>query len=62
VEKPKTPEQTVKVEFRVTKDRAALIETAKLKVVSTVTTTSDGGTIAEKRPLTFRLQLTPRKE
>lgn len=58
VEKPKTPEQAVKVVFQVTPDRAGFIERAKSRLVTVVETTLEGGKKETKRPVTLRLELT----
>ena len=63
VKKPKTPEEAVKVEFRVTKDQAAKITVAKTRLVTVTVMTSDGQTKTERRPATLRLEPTkPEKE
>jgi hypothetical protein len=58
VEKPKTPEQAVKVELRVTKAQAGPIERAKARVVTVTEATSDGQTKTEKKPVPLRLEPT----
>jgi hypothetical protein len=58
VEKPKSPEQAVKVELRVTKDQAAKIERAKTQLVTTMETAADGRVESKKKPITFRLEQT----
>lgn len=57
VDKPKSPEEAIKVELRVNQDQAATIERTKAQRVTTVVTTSDGGRKTEKRPVTLRLEL-----
>jgi hypothetical protein len=58
VEKPKVPEQAVKVELRVTKADAATIEKAKARLVTVTEATSDGQTKTERRPVPLRLEPT----
>ena len=62
VEKPKGPEQAVKVELRVTKAHAATIETAKARLVTVTETTSDGQTKTERRRVPLRLELAKPKQ
>jgi len=56
VEKPKSPEQAVKVQLQTTKDQAALIERVKTQTVTTYETSSDGRAEARKSPVTLRLE------
>lgn len=63
VQKPKTPEQAVKVELRVTKAQAAVIEKAKVRLVNVTVATSDGDVKTERRTIPFRLELIkPKKD
>jgi hypothetical protein len=56
VEKPKDPEQAVKVELSVTKDQAAKIERFKAMLVTRVERKAGGGGAeTKKKPITFRL-------
>ena len=57
VDKPKEPDQAVKVELKVTTDQAAAIEKVKAQLVTTVTT-ADGTTKSEKKPIPLRLEPT----
>lgn len=54
-EKPKTPEQAVKVELRVTKAQAVAIEKIKSQFVTVIETTTDGKKKTEKRPVPLRI-------
>jgi hypothetical protein len=58
VEKPKAPEQAVKVELRVTKAQAAAIERAKARLVTVTEATSGGQTKTERKPVPLRLEPT----
>jgi hypothetical protein len=58
VDKPKVPEQAVKVELRVTKAQAAAIERAKARLVTVTEATSDGKTKSERKPIPLRLEPT----
>jgi hypothetical protein len=58
MEKPKVPERAVKVELRVTKAQAAVIERAKARLVTVTEATSDGKTKTERRPVLLRLEPT----
>jgi hypothetical protein len=59
VEKPKGPEQAVKVQLRVAKPMAARIERLKAQTVKTATSTPGGPPILEEKPVTLRLELPP---
>ncbi len=61
-EKPAAPDRAVRVELRVNKEQAALIERAKARMVTVVEV--DGGKgIARRRPVPLRLVLlAPPKE
>ena len=58
MEKPKVPEQAVKVELRVTKAQAAVIESAKARLVTVTEATSDGRSKTERKPVPLRLEPT----
>ena len=58
VENPKTPEEAVKVELRVTKGLAAAIDKVKKQLVSVTEATSDGQSKTQAKPIPFRLELT----
>lgn len=58
MEKPKSPYLAVKVELRVTKAQAMLIERTKARFVTVTEATSDGQTKTERRPVPLRLELT----
>jgi hypothetical protein len=58
VEKPKVPDQAVKVELRVTKFQAAVIERAKARLVTVIEATSGGQTKRERKPIPLRLEPT----
>jgi hypothetical protein len=58
VEQPKAPEQAVKVELKVTKEQAAVIERAKARLVTVTVATSDGQTKTERKSIPLRLELT----
>jgi hypothetical protein len=60
VEKPKAPEQAVKVELRVTKAQAAAIARSQARLVTVTEATSDGQTRTERKPVPLRLE--PTKE
>ena len=60
VDNPKSPEQAVRVQFSVTKEQAAKIETAKTRTVTYVERTGDGKAEQKTKGLTFRLE--PAKE
>jgi hypothetical protein len=62
LEKPKGREQAVKVELRVTKAQAAMIERAKARLVTVTETTSDGQTKTERRRVPLRLELAKPKQ
>jgi len=56
VEKPKSPEQAVKVQLQTTKEQAGLIERVKAQFVATYETTGDGRAEMKKTPVTLRLE------
>jgi hypothetical protein len=56
VEKPKSPEQAIKVQLQTTKDQAKQIERIKVQVVTTYESI-DGHTEAKKTPVTLRIEL-----
>jgi hypothetical protein len=55
-EKPKDPEQAVKVELLATKEQAALIEKAKRALVTVVETRPGAPPETQRRPVTLRLE------
>jgi hypothetical protein len=55
-EKPKEPEQAVKVELLATKEQAALIEKAKRTLVTVVETRPGAPPETKRRPVTLRLE------
>jgi hypothetical protein len=55
-EKPKEPEQAVKVELLATKEQAALIEKAKRTLVTVVETRPGAPPQTKRRPVTLRLE------
>jgi len=58
VENPKTPEEAVKVELKVTKGLAAAIDKVKKQLVSVTVATSDGQSKTQAVPIPFRLEPT----
>lgn len=58
VEKPKVPDQAVKVELRVTKAQAVVIERVKARLVTVTEATSDGQSKTVTKPVPLRLQPT----
>lgn len=57
VEKPKSPEQVIKVELRVAKDQAAKIGRAASQLVDTVESTPGAQPERKQKPVTLRLEL-----
>jgi len=62
IEKPKSPEQAVKVELKATKIQAARIERAKAQLVTIMETDSDGTVKTTMKPVTLLLDLTEEKK
>lgn len=56
VEKPKSPEQAIKVELRVAKDQAAKVERATSRLVNTVESTPGAQPERKQKPVTLRLE------
>lgn len=57
VEKPKSPEQAIKVELRVTKEQAAKIENVKKQTVTTMVTKPGGGRETVQMPVPLRIEM-----
>jgi uncharacterized lipoprotein len=59
MEKPKRPEQAVKVELRVSKEQAEKIEQVKAVLITSREMKPDGSVETTQKPVTFRLEPTP---
>lgn len=57
VEKPKTPDLAVKIELRVKKSQARIVERAKTQLVNVMETSSGGNTKVVKKPVTLLLMV-----